>query len=523
MNRRIDRLTHSCSGFLQKVRNALKYAQNRILQPFWVVLRCRTLQLFGLLLAGMRRVKVTSNKIANRSSIGVELKAAIFIASVVTILEHYHLLESLQQDNLQLAMPFLTALPVGISNADSSDSTIKAILIDDLTYENRFRQQSPLDRTELADIIQKILVQQPSVLVIDLDLSPAPLDKTSPTATVAAAETSISAPIKWSAAENALYSLLKQQRWQSTTEIVLTTPMPVFDPSLAKAKAEWMSEMCKAGGLGPARIRFALPDIPVVNGMPLSYDSSNHAMAYQVSQAALKTGSPNVVCASEDLTQYTRKHVARPAGVTIVKDLLNYRFASTIDTYDITEACGGDDCSKAQPGNSVVFFGGSYSPADTYSTPVGVLSGAILHAGGYYSITQPIQKTHVLLAYLLDILMGCTLGIIIYKLASLYRNERSLGSIAMNLAVQPLFPYLMVVMSGLMLAHFNLWLNPAPMIFGMAIHAGLVRIEEPYVEDVADLKLLGIPEIRIKQVIYCAVVLLAWVFLAQMMGLSGLH
>ena len=109
----------------------------------------------------------------------------------------------------------------------------------------------------------------------------------------------------------------------------------------------------------------------------------------------------------------------------------------------------------------------------------------------------------------LEIVLGAILGVVVWKLASLYRNTRSLGSIVMNVVFQPLTPYLMVLASGLLLKA-NIWLNPAPIIFGMGIHAAVVTTREPIVEP-------GPPSGRIdrtiKVVLYCGVVVTAWVLL----------
>jgi hypothetical protein len=269
-----------------------------------------------------------------------------------------------------------------------------------------------------------------------------------------------------------------------------------------------MQKMCTAN------IRFGLPDIPVVGGTALTYDSRPAALAAEVARAASGLPGTHSICAqTADLISHTHKYAGPQVDEQPRTELLNYRFAQAIMPRDLAEACPADNCSGEGLAGSVVFFGGRYSSTDSYNTPVGVLSGAMLHAGSFYSINQPIGKTSHVVSYLLDIAMGCVLGLIIFKLASMYRNERSLASILMNLTIQPLFPYLMIVASGALLARWNLWLNPAPMIFGMAIHAGLVRIEEPYVEDVSDQRLFGISERRIKQFIYCAVVLMAWRYL----------
>ena len=493
MKQRTRKLEIAWIAFHRVIQRAFYLFLQRLITPLWTTLKRLIGFLLNTILISASAVKSSVTKVCfddSYQSFRLELEAALFIASLVLILEHHHLLESLEQDNLQLALPFLYTF----SDTATPEHDIKTILIDDATYETRFKQESPLDRSLLTGIIGELLRHEPKVLVIDLDLSPGPPGNHTSRST----------------AESELYSLIKSHHTKTQTEIILITPQPVFDRDFASNKATWMKEMC-----GP-HVHFALPDIPIISGLALRYDNTPTALAVQVERALSGSSSTDPICTQDStaLTRYTRKNANTRTDESDT-ELLNYRFVSSIAPKDLKEACPGDKCSGAELSGSVLFFGGRYSPTDSYNTPVGILSGALLHAGSFYSIKQPIGKTNHPFAYLLDIMMGCILGMIIFKLASMYREQQSLAAIVLNLVVQPIFPYLMIIISGLMLSKWNLWLNPAPMIFGMAIHAGLVRIEEPYVKHVSNRKFLGVPETRIKQCIYFAVVLVAWMDLAS--------
>ncbi|MDC0000285.1 hypothetical protein OAE16_07610, partial [Porticoccaceae bacterium] len=109
-----------------------------------------------------------SNHLAN------QFKAAVFVASLVMLVNEFQLLERLRTDFLRLSLAITSDVKPTVS--ENSPAEIVVVLLDDLDYETQFGQASPLNRHLLSDMISNLLggVTPPKVLAIDFDLSPSP-------------------------------------------------------------------------------------------------------------------------------------------------------------------------------------------------------------------------------------------------------------------------------------------------------------------------------------------------------------
>ena len=445
-------------------------------------------------------------------------KAAIFVASCVVILGHYHLLDDLEIDVLQLAMPQAYSGSQKLPDKDSNKlDSAKIITIDDELYENTFKQASPLDRDKLREIIEAILDKKPKVLAIDLDLSPSP-----PIKTENAEKEDADVRLKKLLIETAK----KRKENSSGTEIVLITPVKVLTTDSIKRKTEWMREMCDGG------INFGLPYIYSNNGVVVKHLDDFNMFANQIylsarnqdvhsseghgNKSTAKEHSQRICDYSDDeLIQFVSKR-SSPKVSSKLK-LLNYKFINHIERVGKANVKEINEIDQEDLAGQVVFLGGSYGVTDKYKTPAGPFDGVYLHAASFYSMVKPTGEFLHVLEYLMEIIMSTILGTLFYMLAGWYRTTRSLFSIATNIGLQPLLMFVFIKIAGYSLLFWNTWLNPATLIVGMEIHAFVESIGEPHTEVDDTRRLLGIRERFIKQCFYYGVICIAWYFIAKEM------
>ncbi len=419
-------------------------------------------------------------------------KAAIFIASCLLILEQGHWLEGLDIATFQLAVPQQFSEPGVVPEMFiNNPGFLKVVTINDKLYETRFKQSSPLDRCELHDIFKKILENKPKVLAVDLDLSPSPKE-------IADGESQ-----QYNVGEDKLYKLLKQNK---DTEVVLITPSKVYSDDLIDRKVQWMEEMCEY-----EHIHFGLPYLYSVRGMVLKHLSDPKSFANQINQATNKSGksdpSKRIICCNKDkqLNRFVSAKALSSESTELKK--LNYKFIKYIERIHIADI---DNTNKLK--GAVVLLGGSYGSTDKYETPLGTFAGVFLHAASHYSVINPVKDIYNAFAYLVEIGVGIVLSNIFCCSFSWYWRKRSLLSIIFNL-VFPLLPmYLLIYFADLFLRS-SLWIHPAPLIVGIAIHALLDASKgEKHSNGQDKNKLFGIPEKKIKCFFYCGIIFTALFF-----------
>ena len=120
------------------------------------------------------------------------------------------------------------------------------LLVDDEAFEDRFKERSPLDRSELARLLEGIREQAPKLLVIDLDLSPGP----APTDDEERAQAALDEVLKAYAPD----------------QLLLATPLPARSYELAQRRLRWMHGLCGAG------VRFAHTTLLHSGSHVLRYD-----------------------------------------------------------------------------------------------------------------------------------------------------------------------------------------------------------------------------------------------------------
>lgn len=408
------------------------------------------------------------------------LKAAVFIASAVLLVDRSGLLERPTVEALRWSWGVSETLFGRDRLATASDSGVdggsRVFTITDLLYEQTYGQRSPLDRDALHRLFKDILCKDhgpPSVLAIDLDLSPGPAGTTE--------------------SETRLYDFLKAPDCgddlpRQGTEMVLITPMKVRDKDLVRTKHEWMCEMCVAD-----HIRFGLPYIYNVGGAVLKLREDPRLFPRQVHAAACRRGTwdcrPETppsdctdigsicdVCAAGDY-----RYVNARADDDLCRRFspLSFKAFEAVEPVPLRSEQLGPDLDHLA--SRVVFVGGSYGVTDKYQTPVGTLAGVHLHAASAFSLAVPVRNFNHAVSYILEILASTLFGAAAYVLARKYRTTGSLPWLGANILIPSMLAVIYFIAAGWLLT-FNVWLNPAPLVIGMEIHAWLEAANEPHSE-----------------------------------------
>ncbi|MDC0004603.1 CHASE2 domain-containing protein [Porticoccaceae bacterium] len=460
---------------------------------------------------------------AHENHLANQFKAAVFVASVGVLVNEAHLLDRLNNDFLRLSLSIASYLQTAAP--DTSTAEIVVVLLDDLEYESRFKQESPLDRNIMSEMIGNLLggAEPPKVLAIDFDLSSG-----------LTPEAKKDFPTK-SSAEQSLYCTLQQGFSGSTSDdtsggtsvdiwdcpqpsvesdnveaskIVLITPQPVFFPKLAASKVAWIEELCRRG------IQFGLPDIMSSQGLVMVYQNGPLTLARQVAAAVDERGGDTICGDLKFQHALMQKFSILPEGkpYSSKQPLLNFDFGRHIHVTDYRDLCPtACSCDVSSLAGKIVFFGGHYGFSDLYDTPAGTLSGVQLHAASYYSMRNQVDKVSHLVGYLLEILLGIIIGISFYRLACTFRRRQSLKSLLTNFTLQPFLLLAVSLINGLLLRYYNISFDLAPVAFGMAMHITYVRLE-PTKKNLPEDKnvFFGIADRSIKNALYWIILALAW-------------
>jgi hypothetical protein len=395
------------------------------------------------------------------------LKAALLVVSFSVILGNCGWLDDLNINVIKLAVPTIfldnPTLPYTYSSRDDSGSAM-VFTINDNLYEEEFKHISPLDRKVLYDIVEAILIKNPKVLAIDLDLSPSHDDGGNEGGGLSA--------------QRALNGLLAN--YASKTEIILITPVKVKTQGLILEKRKWMRSMCKSG------LHFGLPYLYSRQGVILEYLIDTRTLASQVHRANSSNNNRSEsgkehekqICdlPDEELDQFISLRMS--PIISDLKKSLNFEFTSYIEPMgrakvEIIDKVGSDLEGR------VVFLGGSYGLTDKYETPAGLFAGVYLHAASFFTINTPIHKYYPILKYVLEIILCTILGFIFYRMAAWYRKTLSIMSIVANIGLPVVLMFVFSKIAGVALLFLNVLFNPAILIVGMDLVAQIGGIEEP--------------------------------------------
>lgn len=390
---------------------------------------------------------------------------------------------------LQIAAPMI---PEGSPEASWTaprppQATPSVLLIDDEAFEGRFRERSPLDRGELARLLEEIRAAAPRLLVVDLDLSPGPAPTT-----------------EESRAQSALDDAL---RAFAPNQLLLATPLPSRSYDLALLRLRWMHELCAAGarfahtalfhsgayvlrydptlpslGTVAARMGEVQQDDRIAEPEPcelvaeqmrdIERDGAG-ARAQPGEPARQRTlGAAYFLQAPPSAAYYIDNGQARQLAP------INFGFERFVRRYCLSAGAANDDCATFDDGaakDQVVFLGGAWGEEDLHPTPVGRREGVTLHAAGFHSEQVPVSSRFRPLATVAEFVLGLIVAFVMGSVWSgyfraLYAEPQTLQRITTRYAYAGLAALLVVgtlwviaQSSGWLMQH-GVWLDPLPLL-----------------------------------------------------------
>ncbi len=439
------------------------------------------------------------------------LICSVFFASLIVILsDNFNFFEAF--DALTLAAldnskqpNYGVALSPKLIKTEKNTYALTQVLINNADFESdSFKQISPLNQNTLVARIQDIHNKlNPSILAIDLDLSPTYIERTH--------------LIECEQCHFPLERVLKNT--PENANVILITPKKIkSNLSMLKGKLEWMERLCRKNN-----IEFALPDIHSFLGVVSKYESTNQVGPYstikrgeqycslgqQVAKTAQKLGRNDPPCRSVCSLFEVRpeeKIAAKIEAIRLVRDLfieekstrlqfkpIDFGFIrrNEIETYDsrmLSPPIYNSDENIIQ----ISFFGGAYGDGDFYKTSSGQTAGVTVHAGVFYSMIKDVgqvgSETDKLLGYLLDIICGVIIAVLFDFVRAFY--NLTLKSKAVITALEPLvlslyftlpfiLLYLLLLLSGWVLQEYHLWTHPHLIALAVFLECYFERATRP--------------------------------------------
>jgi len=388
---------------------------------------------------------------------------ALVLAALALIFEHQGWLNWLDSLSLRVASNVTIGVTEGQRQKSASiQDRPLTLLISDEMFERDFNQASPLERGRLADLIRPILAKNPSVLAIDLDLSPGPALADTP-------------------AQHQLEDVLAQGA-RSGTRVVLTTPFPVFLDSVITEKYNWMRKLCASG------VEFAFPYLLEMQGLVLRYPSGIETLGQVSARADRPSGQGSSLCDQVKLGIQNAAFLSKDYPVNLLAGFdnlatqrpLNPAFFDDVQTFVIS---GVADLVPIHLKQRIVVLGAGFNPSDQFNTAFGNQKGPVLHAATIFSVQHPTHISHTF-SILLDLVLGIAAGFLFHAVWHRFdkhqQKSSSLGHwppshflaarswILISCAIL-VAAVVMVTISSAWLFRHNLWNNPGPMMIGFFV------------------------------------------------------
>ena len=392
-----------------------------------------------------------------------EWPSAVLVAALVFIIHHqFHWLDAVD------GYAFLGIGHEGFVERLNKPKRVVAVLIDQAAHQSRYREQSPLSRCQLHRDLKRLYAAKPSLVAIDIDISPANwlIGRSAPalSASLAGWRCSPAESVVDNEAdcEEKLYCMIKDEK-DTTTVIMKPFDVSSNATELKRLKEAWMTKMKLPN------VRFGIAEFPVRYGLVIKqYGKGNDWFAAQVRNPTPESGG-------EDDDDKEFQYID-PRGYAEIDPIP----LSTLDKLTDEAATAHlakrlNDAFRAA-GTRVAFFGGAYGQDDQYLTPIGEVYGVEVQAAAYLS--EGLGQYHWF-DLLIDIVIAVTFGIVIALCWHFYFTMRT-GNIAWKRQVAPLVIVLLVVcvviiallalwISLQLLARYGIWSSPIPIGIGMLI------------------------------------------------------
>lgn len=373
--------------------------------------------------------------------------AALFLACTIEVIKHYDKYVIPHLENLA----FIVAANSSVHDI-GKDCDKNCIVIAEIS-ESRFRklyhESSPIDYCQLSkDLILINQTLKPKTLFIDYDLSPITYDLT---------------------AENLdLEGVNHVKICQSKLDAVLDSigsrvHLILLDPTSEKTSSQVLQW---ANARKSSKIMFTDGLIISNSGLTTTY-SANESSVSSVICYSMGCQNQGHINHHSEADKNHEENVRR----------INFKaFSKNVKILAIEDITSSNSNST----NGVVMVGGRYGKDDKFTTPLGELYGIDLHAASYVSQEQRVSTFHKLTVLILDIAIGIMVGFFAKLSWEYLLNDHS------ELVKRKLFPLFMLIImflfmmaciwlslkiSNFLMGQWSVWLNPAPIVIGMVIHA----------------------------------------------------
>jgi CHASE2 domain len=435
--------------------------------------------------------------------------AILFVPALVTILHHWSFLDAVDGYSY-LVIGNLSALVLpeleGAASRPRRQSGAVVALIDQHTFETQHRERSPLDRCALREHLTAIYGANPHRVVIDLDLSPAPLlDTVGATAEWKAPDCGKQAEVEKAPDANAehrcqdeLYCLITSNA--KSVDTTLMVPFRSLQLDVLRRQLCWQAWMQES------QVRFGRAELPVTYGLVIKQFDDARALTavarnFGKSEEAGKMRCPQRQegeraireAVDKPLTSHAaklklidpRRYTADIRVVEVHPSPENANPASFRDR--VKEALDMFSRNSNYP-DRAVFFGAGFGEYDVYLTPIDEAYGVEIHAAAYLTEFEPVTELHTvgrkLIQFLGDVLLALGFSLAIswfwagYFAARLSPDagrDQMAQLYVIGLFVGFLFVVALLCLISLGLLHMaGLWLSPIPIALGMLIDSFLV-------------------------------------------------
>lgn len=388
------------------------------------------------------------------------LRSPLLIASLIALAHHYVPALAVLDSYSYIAIANLTAVP-----GPRPPGAVAAVLIDQETYDSRYLERSPLHRCPLVQDLRKVYEAEPTpgLVVIDLDLSPAPLARTS-------------------AQEHECEADLDTLLSANGARTILMNPLPITSEEATHVKNMWKADLERKG------VRFGNVQIPVQYGLLISQycdPKSLAALAYLAARSPLAPSNCLTRRAGErTLSLINARHYLSVSPVPLTaadappasRVTFDERLSQELRTIQQNARAGG---------RLVLFFGASYGPdVDVYVTPVGELHGVEVHAASFLSLFDPWSSAHHGWAFLLHVALGVLMSRLLIdrcwenyldlrKTSNPCRNQAAPLWVVALLSGLALTTFLLSLGSLFLLRSWGVWLSPVGLSLGMLIDSAI--------------------------------------------------
>lgn len=381
-----------------------------------------------------------------------EWPSALFVSAAVSILLH-------QTSWLDAVDGYAWLVTGNLStvgqSAPQSPRRAVVVLIDEKANRDAYHDRSPLDRCRLRDDLNLLYSGQPSVLAIDLDISPALWLSRQEDGSA-----------RQSRCQQQIYELIRT-RSCGGIRTVLMKPFESPDggaPPHQSAIREMQQQidgaaMCRQPQAAVERVRVGDAVLPVEYGLLLRHYDGPAYFSSLVYRAYQESGPASWF--PKDKADERKRIDPRWAtnGGVVVKGIGEVQ----------------EDLSKLK--GMVVFFGAAFGEQDTYLTPLGSIYGVEAHALAFMSMLDPIGHFNGLWEFAGEVLLALLFGLLISRMWEQYFQgrvgadpvQRQLAPLLVTLLFALLLCVILLVswLSLVVLRNWGIWLSPVPIALGM--------------------------------------------------------